>query len=134
MQSLPRCRAASAQGGGVIIYHKRFSIAVYLATLVALCDQMSKWWLIYQINPPQGGVHVNQFFNLVLVENRGVTFGLMSQFDPKVTVYFFVGIAVIILGMLGRWLWKTSSTLVAVGLGFIIGGAIGNIIDRVRFG
>ena len=47
---------------------------------------------------------------------------------------FLIGVAVIILFLLGRWLWRTSSTTVALALGGIMGGAVGNVIDRVRYG
>ena len=117
-----------------MIHHKRFNIAIYLGVFTVLIDQMSKWWLIHDVNPPPTGERVNAFLNLVMVENRGVTFGLLSHFDPKITFYFLLATAAVILLLLGRWLWLTTSTSVAVGLGLIIGGAIGNIIDRLRFG
>jgi len=117
-----------------VISRERFNIAIYLAVLVMLLDQMSKWWLVHEIAPPPGGLAVIPFFNLVLVENRGATFGLLSRFDPNITFYFFTVTAAIILLFLGPWLWRTSSTLVAFGIGFIMGGAVGNVIDRIRFG
>lgn len=116
-----------------MIYHKRFNIAVYLSVLVVLGDQMSKWWLIHYANPPPEGMVINPFLNLVLVENRGVTFGLLSHLDPKIIFYLLISTAAVILVLLGRWLWRTTSILVSVGLGLIIGGAIGNLIDRLRF-
>ena len=48
--------------------------------------------------------------------------------------YFLTAVAAVILFLLGRWLWRTTSALVAIGLGAIMGGAIGNVIDRLRFG
>ena len=117
-----------------MIHHKRFNIAVYLGLFVAIVDQTSKWWVVHQALPPGNVRVVTSFLNLVLVENRGVTFGLLSRLDPHITFYFLVGTALIILALLGRWLWRTGSTPVAIGLGLIIGGAVGNIIDRLRFG
>jgi signal peptidase II len=117
-----------------MIHHKRLNMAIYLGVFVTLIDQMSKWWLVHEgLPPPQTIRIVNPFLNLVLVENRGVTFGLLSRLDPHITFYFLIGMALIILALLGRWLWRTSSTSVAIGLGLIIGGAVGNIIDRLRF-
>ncbi len=118
-----------------MITHKRHAISVYLIIFAALADQMSKWWITQRVMPPaDGGVTVTSFLNLVLVNNRGVTFGLLNKFDQQWMSYLLLGVAAVILFLLSRWLWRTSSTLVAVALGLIMGGAIGNVIDRIRFG
>lgn len=116
--------------------HRRFTMAVYLVVLVALLDQLSKWVILHFVMQPPAVVvvPVNGVFNLVLVENRGVTFGLFNKLPPEWAPYFLLGIAAVILFLLGRWLWRTTSTPVALALGFIIGGALGNVIDRVRLG
>jgi signal peptidase II len=116
-----------------MINHKRFNIAVYLGMFVVLVDQLTKWWVVHDLASSSDVREVAPFLNLVLVENRGVTFGLLSHFDPRITFYFLVATSLIILLLLGRWLWRTGSTPVAIGLGLIIGGAVGNVIDRVRF-
>jgi signal peptidase II len=115
--------------------HRRFTIAGYLIMLVTLVDQLSKWVILrFVMHSEPGVVPVNGFFNLVLVENTGATFGLFSHLPPTWAPYFFLGVDAVILFLLGRWLWRTSSTPVAVALGFIIGGALGNMIDRARLG
>jgi signal peptidase II len=114
--------------------HKRLNVAVYLIALVALADQGSKYWILQYLQDPPYGEVVTPFFNLVRVANHGVTFGMLSKVDPTVMPYILIGLACIILFLLGRWLWRTTSTLVAVGLGLIMGGAIGNVIDRVHYG
>ena len=114
--------------------HRRFMIALYLGALVVMCDQLSKWWLLNVAMQPPQVMPVTKFLNLVLVWNKGVTFGLLNKLDHRLMTYFLVVVAAIILFFLGRWLWKTSSTLVAVGLGMVMGGAIGNVLDRLRFG
>jgi len=113
--------------------NKRFNMAVYLIIIVVLVDQMFKWWILRAIEPDHGQ-RVNDFFNLVHVHNTGITFGLLNRFNPQVTFYFLVGTAVLILFFLGRWLWLTGSAGVALALALVMGGAIGNVIDRVRFG
>ncbi len=117
-----------------MIRHHRFTIASYLMVFVALCDQLSKWWLLDKVMQPPQTVPVTPFLNLVLVWNKGVTFGLLNRFDHQYISYFLVAVAAVILFLLGRWLWRTSSTPVAIGLGAIMGGAIGNVIDRLRHG
>ncbi len=114
--------------------HRRFQIAAYLLAFTAMCDQMSKWWLLSRIMRPPHPVYINAVFNLDLVMNKGVTFGLLSKFGEGAVPWILVGIAVVIIFLLGRWLWRTHSTLVAVGLGLIMGGAIGNVMDRIRYG
>jgi len=114
--------------------HRRFGIAVYLVAFIALADQITKWWIIHQVMLPPRVIPVTPFFNLTLIANRGVTFGLLSQLDPRWVSWFLLATAGAILFLLGRWLWRTSSTWVATGLGLIMGGAIGNVIDRLHYG
>ncbi len=113
---------------------RHISAATYLAAAIGLCDQFSKWWIINQVLQASHSVYVTPFFNIVLVWNKGVTFGLFNHGYSRYLPYFFVGIASIILFLLLRWLWHTTSMLVALALGLVIGGAIGNVIDRLRYG
>jgi signal peptidase II len=95
---------------------------------------MSKWWLLnIAMRPPQT-IEVTRFLNFILVWNKGVTFGLLSRLDHHLMSYFLVAVAAVILFLLGQWLWKTSSTLVAMGLGAVMGGAVGNVLDRLHYG
>jgi signal peptidase II len=131
---VPRRGASYAQKGGLMT-HTRFGLATYITVAISLIDQISKWWVINQIMRSEPRVvPVSQHFNIVLVENKGMIFGLLSRFDPHITRWFLLGVAAIILFLLFRWLWRTSSTPVAIGLGFIMGGAIGNVIDRLHYG
>ncbi len=117
-----------------MIIHRRFNIAIYLLALITMCDQLSKWWVLNEAMRPPHTMPVTSFLNIVLVWNKGVTFGFFSHFDHHLMAYFLIAVAAIILFLLGRWLWRTSSTLVAVALGAVMGGAIGNVIDRIRYG
>lgn len=113
--------------------HSHISLASYLGVFVALTDQLSKWWVLRNITPSNPMV-VTPFLNFVLVHNKGVTFGLLNNISHQYMPYMLSAVAAIILFLLGRWLWFTRSTPVALGLGAIMGGAVGNVIDRVRFG
>jgi signal peptidase II len=101
-------------------------------TLAALAvDQLSKWWLLQLLADPDTKVNLLPFFNLVMVWNRGISFGMFSEhFSP----YIFIAVAVGIVGILLRWLWTAHFLSTAVALGLVMGGAIGNVIDRLRFG
>jgi signal peptidase II len=112
----------------------RYRIASYLLALVVLIDQLTKWWIIGEVM--RQGAHVepiNVYLNLVLQRNKGVTFGAFNN-NHKYMPFFLVAVAAVILIFLGRWLWRTTSSLVAFALGLIMGGAIGNVIDRLRLG
>lgn len=113
---------------------RRVTIASYLMVLVVICDQMSKYWVRVSLPAIGHGIRVTPFFNIILTWNKGVTFGLLNQFAPRMMPLALVGAALLILILLGRWLSRTSSTFVALSLGAIMGGAIGNVIDRLRFG
>lgn len=103
-----------------------------LALLVVLADQATKQWALATLFRDGRVVEVTPFFNLVAVWNRGVSFGLMASDDPM-TPYYLSAFAVAVVTGLAIWLSKAASPLLRISLGLIIGGAIGNVIDRVRF-
>ncbi len=109
------------------------NIGVYLAAFIALADQMSKWWILHELMVPPRIVEITPFLNFVLHWNKGVTFGLFNHALSWLP-YIFIGAAILILLLLLNWLMRTSSLLMALGLGLVIGGAIGNVIDRFRYG
>lgn len=109
-------------------------IGLAVAALVLVLDQVSKEYfldLVAQYSPPV--IVVTPFFNLVQVWNTGVSFGLFQD-DTTSRSMILIGVALAVLVWIGIWLWRTTSRLAAVALGGIIGGAVGNIIDRLRFG
>jgi len=114
--------------------NQHVALASYLAVFIALSDQLSKWWLTNIVMREPHVEKVTSYFNLVMVQNKGVTFGLLNTIDHHFMPYVLAGVALVILFFLGRWLMRTQSMLVAVGLGLVIGGAVGNLIDRVRYG
>ncbi|RYJ02670.1 MAG: signal peptidase II, partial [Acetobacteraceae bacterium] len=71
--------------------------------------------------------------NLTMVWNRGVTFGLLSGDGPLNHIILAV-VAAAIAGFLLRWMAKAETRMIAAALGAVVGGAIGNVIDRLRFG
>ena len=104
-----------------------------LALLVIGFDQAAKWWVLTVVMQPPHPVELTVWLNLVLTWNHGVSFGLFAERDP-VTPYVLTGVALAVVAVLGRWLTQTTSRLVAVALGLIMGGALGNIIDRLVYG
>jgi signal peptidase II len=103
-----------------------------------IADQGSKLVLLYGFGfasrSPYDAVSILPFFNLRMVWNRGVSYGLF-QANSRLTTIILILLAFAAISGLFYWLWHTSSRSLAIGLGLIIGGAIGNnLIDRVIYG
>jgi signal peptidase II len=102
--------------------------------LVLLADQLSKWWVLSRSDLPElRQIELLPVLNLTMVWNRGVTFGLLNGLGNWGHV-ILAAIALAVVVALGFWLRRAESKVVAVAIGAIAGGAIGNVIDRVRFG
>lgn len=106
-----------------------FRLGVGIAILVIVLDQISKWTIQEVIMVPPRTIPMFPGFNLVLVFNKGVSFGQMAWLGPLALSV----LAAVISVALVFWLRKAETRLLAVALGLIIGGAIGNVIDRIRF-
>jgi len=110
----------------------RFALAV--ALVAADIDQATKLWLLFVFDlGTRGIVTLTPFLDLALVWNTGISYGLLRQEGPlgQWVLLALKAIAVILLWI---WLARTSSRLTALSLGLIIGGAIGNAIDRLAYG
>jgi len=104
-----------------------------VAALVAIADQLSKAWvlrLFAERQPMEHMLPVTGFFNLVLTWNRGMSFGLFNN-DATLNALIFTGIAAAIVSGLVVWLRRAEEPLIAVAIGLVIGGAIGNVVDRL---
>jgi len=110
-----------------------FRLGLVLAIVLAALDQLSKWLILTEVMTPPRVIELTGFFNLVLVGNRGISFGLFSNNwiwgQP-----LMAGLAFTISVVLLFWLKKADNRLLASGLGLVIGGAIGNGIDRLAHG
>ena len=100
---------------------------------VALIDQASKFWLLYGFDlRPRGVVTLTPFLDLVLQWNTGISYGLFPQDGAfgKWALLVLTAVAVVLLWI---WLSRAGSRLTALALGLIIGGAVGNAVDRVHW-
>jgi signal peptidase II len=104
------------------------------AFLGVLVDQADKLWMLgpYDI-AAQGRVALTPFLDLVLVWNRGVSYGLLTQNDA-LGRWLLIGLGLLGSGLFSWWLWMTRGRLPALSLGLIIGGAVSNLIDRLVHG
>jgi signal peptidase II len=105
-----------------------------LALVVLVLDQIVKYWIIDGVKLQQRGfIDVLPFFNLTWVENRGVSMGMLTA-DGDLGRWLLVALTVAISAGVAAWLWRERNRLDVVALGLVLGGAIGNIVDRIRFG
>jgi signal peptidase II len=107
-------------------------IGAIMAVLALILDQVTKTLLI-AAPPPPGGIDVTPFFRLVAWWNRGVSFGFLASNEGWAS-YALSAVAALVLIGLVLWLGRSERPLLAVAQGLVIGGAIGNVVDRLRFG
>ncbi|MBQ8870243.1 MAG: signal peptidase II [Alphaproteobacteria bacterium] len=109
------------------------TLGLIVAFAVFFSDQLSKWFVqgyFDNIHSPQA---FGSFFNLVEAWNTGVSFSMFNDggiLGMVVLSLFAIGVIVFLL----MWLKKEDDKVVQLSLGFIIGGALGNVVDRIRFG
>lgn len=109
----------------------RLAFAVALAAL--LLDQASKWVILTQVMAPPRVIEVLPVFNLVLVFNEGISFGLLGG-TSALKGYLLAGLAVAVSIGLFVWLARDTSRPMALAVGLIAGGALGNALDRLLHG
>ena len=107
---------------------------IIAASIALVLDQASKLWLLFVFDiARRGAVQVTPFFDLVLAWNVGISFGWFQNdsFLAQAVLTAIKAVAVIVLAV---WMARSRNWLATVALGLIIGGAIGNAIDRVAYG
>lgn len=119
-EDLPRARLAWTWGAAT-------------AALAFALDQATKWWVLAHLMDPPRVIPVTPFFNLVLGWNRGVSFGLLSV-DHPATPWLLSSLALAVIVGLVVWTTRDRRPGMAVSVGFIVGGALGNVVDRLRHG
>ncbi len=118
-----------------VLWNRTAPLALAVVLVTIALDQLHKWWMlsVYDIEA-KGRVTVAPFLDLVYVKNIGISYSLFNQ-ESMGGQYLLVAFAVI--ASLGLWLWlnwSNGSRMMALSLGLIIGGALGNAIDRLRLG
>ncbi|MFT3741847.1 MAG: signal peptidase II [Gammaproteobacteria bacterium] len=102
----------------------------WLSLVVIVLDQLLKYWAAQQLALYQPKV-IWPFFNLTLMHNTGAAFSFLSQ-QPQLALFLFAGIAIVVSLILVIWLYKTPAKRrwTACAIAFVLGGALGNLIDR----
>ena len=108
-------------------------LGLTVALVLLGLDQLTKWVVLAVLDLPARPIAVTPFFNLVMVWNRGVSFGMLDTLGG-VAPWLLSGLALaVVIGLL-FWLRRSEHAMMAIGLGLVIGGALGNVIDRLRYG
>jgi len=106
------------------------------ALIIVFIDQASKWLAFNLLKPNQIYPVLPDFFNLVLVKNKGMAFGILNQSRAGFFFYFLLATTIAAVGAVIFFFFriKGNQKWLTAGLSLILGGALGNLIDRLRLG
>lgn len=113
----------------------RFAVWIGLAVFILIADQATKWAIVKWV-PLYDKVPINDFINLTHQQNPGAAFSFLANASGWQR-WFFVVLATLVSAVLSVWLWRIRSEgqiVLAGGLSLVLGGAVGNLIDRLRLG
>lgn len=110
--------------------HRAFVFGLVVIAVVFAVDQWTKQLAIDGLSNPHRVIEVTPFMNFLLAWNSGVSFGLFQGQAPWVMI---AATAAITIGFL-IWMWRTRDWLLGIALALVIGGAVGNLVDRLRHG
>lgn len=110
------------------------SLGAGVAIIAFACDRLHKWWTLNILDLPSiGTIKLTQNFDLVMAWNKGVSYGLFQAESTAGRIGLVVFALAIVIG-LGLWLAKAGNKPLAISIGLIIGGALGNVLDRLIYG
>jgi len=115
---------------------KNILIFIIGAAVIVILDQITKAAIVQRFDIHESYPVIDGFFNLVYVMNRGAAFGFLANMSETFRYIFFTGITLAVIGLIIYYIVKSESQsmLLIISLTMIFGGAVGNLIDRVRFG
>jgi signal peptidase II len=126
--------AETSSPGGFRLWGPASGLGLVAAIAAFAADQAHKYWMleVYRI-AERGRVEITSFFNLVMEWNRGISYGLFAQHSSTGRL---VLIAISLAAVIGLFIWMANSftRLAGLSLGLIIGGALGNLTDRIIHG
>jgi len=114
---------------------KPFTIYTAVALVVVALDQLTKWAILTWV-PLYDKIAVNTFINITHQQNRGAAFSFLAD-AAGWQRWFFTVLAIVVSVAIVIWLWRIRKDRLLVlssGLALVLGGALGNVIDRMRFG
>lgn len=108
-------------------------LGLIIAGFVIVADQLSKYYILHHFLGLNSYIAFGDYFNVVRAWNTGVSFSMFNNYG-NVGAYVLSGVALAVVLVLFKWLKTEKSKFIQVALGMIMGGAIGNVIDRLRLG
>ncbi|WP_295047962.1 signal peptidase II [uncultured Paracoccus sp.] len=111
-------------------------LVIWVATTIFVVDQVLKYWVVHvlQLDRLREIDVLPPWLNLRMAWNQGVNFGLMAS-DTDVTKWILIAVAIAIVAWVWIWIWRSNAgRLARVAAGLLIGGALGNVIDRLLYG
>ena len=112
---------------------RRYGFVAGFGALILALDQISKVWVLGVLSTARPAIEVTSFLNIVLVWNRGVSFGLFNR-ESDWQPWLLVGLSLVIVAGLLVWLRAAQSRWMTLAIALVAGGAIGNAVDRARLG
>ncbi|MGB5258141.1 MAG: signal peptidase II [Woeseiaceae bacterium] len=113
----------------------RFIAWMVVAAVIVIADQATKWAIVEWV-PLYDRVPINSFINLTHQKNEGAAFSILANAGGWQR-WFFVVLATIVSAVIAVWIWRirnAGQAMLAMGLAFVLGGALGNLIDRIVLG
>lgn len=107
-------------------------VAIALAGAIFVADQATKLWVLHVADLSDGPIRLAPFAEIVLVWNRGISYGLFQQ--DGLGRWLLAGLTAVAAVALSVWLWRTTRPMLRLALCLLVGGAFGNLVDRVAYG
>jgi len=115
---------------------RKYVILIVTAVPVVLMDQLAKWYVTISLSLHETIPVIEGFFSITSIRNPGAAFGFLAGMPPLFRTVFFLGLstgAIVVIVMFIRF-HATKNNLLVCALSLILGGAVGNMIDRIRLG
>jgi len=111
------------------------ALGLWAAAAGFALDQGSKLWLLfgYEIGARSLPIPLAPFFDLTMAWNKGVSYSWFTA-DSRAGWLALIAVTLAATAFLAVWMWRATSALTAVSLGLIVGGALGNLVDRIAYG
>ncbi len=120
--------------GSTVTTSPHLRLGILIAATILIVDQAVKWIVVYPLSLETiGTINILPFFDLTWVQNFGVSLGMLEA-RSDTTRWLLVGFTAAVAIGVAWWLWREKARTDVIALGMVLGGAIGNIIDRARVG
>lgn len=115
---------------------RNYLLFVITVLVIVVLDQVTKIYIDTHMTLHESIPVVQGFFNITYVRNPGAAFGFLADASPTVRALFLIGVSILASGLIVYYIvkMKTEDILLTYGMSLILGGAVGNLIDRIRLG